>query len=70
MEKPARHDIPGAETLWDELHYPHIAQSGFIHFVGGFLPWHRYYLVTHETLLRNDCGYKGPMPYVSPLTVS
>ncbi|KAK3390616.1 amino acid transporter [Podospora didyma] len=62
-EMPARHGIEGAKTLWDELHYAHIAQSAFIHFVGGFLPWHRYFLVAHETLLRGDCGYQGPMPY-------
>ncbi|KAK3357999.1 hypothetical protein B0T25DRAFT_499703 [Lasiosphaeria hispida] len=65
MNTPARHDIPGAKTLWDELHYIHIYQSAYIHFVGAFLPWHRYYLTAHATLLRDACGYKGPMPYWS-----
>ncbi|KAK0717690.1 hypothetical protein B0T26DRAFT_645568, partial [Lasiosphaeria miniovina] len=60
---PARLGIAGAQTRWDELHYVHIAQSGYIHFVGAFLPWHRYFLAAHETLLRDECGYRGPMPY-------
>jgi tyrosinase len=29
---------------------------------GAFLPFHRLYLFAHETLLRNDCGYKGYQP--------
>ncbi|CAN8100041.1 unnamed protein product [Discula destructiva] len=34
-----------------------------IHNVGQFLPWHRYYMATHETLLRTECGYTGPMSW-------
>ncbi|KAK3368749.1 hypothetical protein B0H63DRAFT_535229 [Podospora didyma] len=63
MDSPGQQTIPGAKTLWDELHYAHIAQATYIHFVGSFLPWHRYFLVVHETLLRRECGYNGPMPY-------
>ncbi|KAK3322763.1 hypothetical protein B0H66DRAFT_602193 [Apodospora peruviana] len=63
MTTPAKLKIPGAKTRWDELHYAHIAQSAYIHFVGAFLPWHRYFLLAHETVLRKDCGYRGPIPY-------
>ena len=28
-----------------------------------FLPFHRYFITVHETLMRNECGYKGPMAY-------
>lgn len=38
-------------------------QSAYIHFVGAFLPFHRYFLLTHETLLRRECKYRGPIPY-------
>ncbi|KAF7885976.1 uncharacterized protein EAF02_004485 [Botrytis sinoallii] len=34
-----------------------------IHNVGQFLPWHRYYMHAHETLLRTECGYTGPMSW-------
>jgi tyrosinase len=30
---------------------------------GTFLPWHRYYLWVYEEALREECGYKGPIPY-------
>ncbi|KAM7216078.1 putative amino acid transporter [Rhypophila decipiens] len=60
---PAKHGVPGAKTLWDELHYVHIVQSAYIHFVGAFLPFHRYFLLAHETLLRRECNYRGPIPY-------
>ncbi|TLD37724.1 Di-copper centre-containing protein [Venturia nashicola] len=34
-----------------------------IHFNGIFLPWHRYYLLSFETALIEECGYKGAQPY-------
>jgi tyrosinase len=30
---------------------------------GTFLSWHRYFLWVYEEALRNECGYKGPIPY-------
>ena len=27
------------------------------------MPWHRYYLKLHETMLQEECGYRGAMPY-------
>lgn len=32
-------------------------------FKGAFLPWHRYFMHTHETVLRNECNYTGFQPY-------
>ncbi|KAH8894296.1 Di-copper centre-containing protein [Thozetella sp. PMI_491] len=63
MNSPAKVGTKGAKTRWDELQYVHIVQSDYIHFVGSFLPWHRYYLKVHETMLKDECGYKGAMPY-------
>ncbi|KAL0948838.1 hypothetical protein HGRIS_008961 [Hohenbuehelia grisea] len=34
-----------------------------IHLVGQFLPWHRRFVSTYETALRNECGYTGAQPY-------
>lgn len=31
---------------------------------GQFLPWHRALGFLYETALREECGYKGPFPYV------
>ncbi|KAL4933212.1 putative amino acid transporter [Aspergillus undulatus] len=63
-----RHDtilggIPDAQNLWDELHHTHISQGNFVHYVGHFLPWHRYLVRTHEVLLQELCGYRGAQPY-------
>ena len=30
---------------------------------GNFLSWHRYFMLAWEQTLRNECGYKGYLPY-------
>ena len=34
-----------------------------IHFTGLFLPWHRSFLFSFESALKEKCGYKGAHPY-------
>ncbi|KAI1294328.1 hypothetical protein F5Y03DRAFT_387695 [Xylaria venustula] len=63
MAAPPRADVLGAENVWDELTYAHAAQSDYIRNVGAFLPFHRYMLAAHATLLEEECGYRGPIPY-------
>ncbi|OTA99165.1 hypothetical protein M426DRAFT_16734 [Hypoxylon sp. CI-4A] len=63
MSTPAKSGIDGAKSRWDELQYVHIVQVDYVHFVGAFLPFHRYFIKVHETLLRNECNYTGPLPY-------
>lgn len=63
METPASSGVPGAITRWDELQRAHAVQGDYIHGVGAFLPFHRYYMTVHEVLLRKECGYTGPLPY-------
>lgn len=41
----------------------HIQQTFSIHFVGHFLPWHRYFTSVYENALRNECNYTGAQPY-------
>ncbi|KAI1338963.1 Di-copper centre-containing protein [Xylariaceae sp. FL0016] len=63
MEAPAQSGIKGARSRWDELQYSHIAQSDYIHGVGAFLPFHRYFVTAHGHLLKTECNYTGPLPY-------
>ncbi|GME39079.1 amino acid transporter [Neofusicoccum parvum] len=63
MSTPAKAGIEGAQNRWDELDWAHIAQSNIVHNVGGFLPWHRYFMRVHEYLLQSECGYTGGQPY-------
>ncbi|KAI5918894.1 Di-copper centre-containing protein [Camillea tinctor] len=63
MSLPASSGIEGALTRWDELQYAHIAQSDYIHGVGAFLPFHRYFVTVHQHLLQAECNYTGPLPY-------
>ncbi|KAL2860965.1 putative amino acid transporter [Aspergillus lucknowensis] len=60
--------IEGAQSVWDELHHTHIWQGNSVHYVGHFLPWHRYLVRTHEFLLQTLCGYRGAQPYRDELT--
>lgn len=68
MTSSPRNNITGAKTRWDELQWAHIAQSNIIHGVGSFLPWHRYYVHTHEYLLQFECNYTGAQPYWDEIT--
>ncbi|KAI8627160.1 Di-copper centre-containing protein [Xylariaceae sp. FL1651] len=63
MSAPPQSGIKGAKSRWDELQYSHIAQSDYIHFVGAFLPFHRYFVTAHGHLLQTECNYTGPLPY-------
>jgi tyrosinase len=63
MSTPANSGVPGALSRWDELQYAHLSQADYIHGVGAFLPFHRWFTTVHEILLRTECGYEGPIPY-------
>ncbi|KAK0617462.1 hypothetical protein B0T14DRAFT_484352 [Immersiella caudata] len=63
MSKPATLGLPGATNRFEELQSIHQASGAIIHNVGGFLPYHRYYLYAHEKLLQDECGYKGMQPW-------
>jgi tyrosinase len=57
--------FPNTDVLsrYDDLLYTHIQQTFSIHYVGHFLAWHRFFVAVYETMLRNECGYKGAQPY-------
>ncbi|KAF5311053.1 hypothetical protein D9619_008149 [Psilocybe cf. subviscida] len=54
---------PGAVARYDDFIVTHILQTYSIHYVGHFLPWHRYYTAVYEQALRKECGYTGAQPY-------
>ncbi|KAI0014819.1 Di-copper centre-containing protein [Xylariomycetidae sp. FL0641] len=63
MATPPKSGIKGAQSRWDELQYAHVSQVDYIHGVGAFLPFHRYFVTAHGHLLQAECNYTGPLPY-------
>ncbi|PBK86876.1 Di-copper centre-containing protein [Armillaria gallica] len=70
---PAKTGIPGVVSRYDDLVGAHAQQADlqdnndFWHATGQFVHVHRYYTYAHETLLRTECGYTGPLPYWNEL---
>lgn len=56
-------NYPGSKNRYEDLVAVHQQMVGTIHMVGQFLPWHRYFLSIYESLLRDECGLTGPMPW-------
>ncbi|KAI1412844.1 Di-copper centre-containing protein [Hypoxylon sp. FL1857] len=54
---------PGIVNRLDDFTYVHINQTNIIHESGYLFPWHRLFLWQMENALRNECGYKGHLPY-------
>ncbi|KAK8095308.1 hypothetical protein PG999_013330 [Apiospora kogelbergensis] len=66
MSKPSMLDpamVPGAKTRYDDFVAQHINQTLSIHGTGNFLSWHRYFVWSYETALREECHYQGYQPY-------
>ncbi|KAH6617539.1 hypothetical protein F5144DRAFT_660919 [Chaetomium tenue] len=54
---------PGARTRYDDFIVTHIDQTPFAHASGLFLPFHRHLIHRFGEVLREECGYDGPLPY-------
>ncbi|KAH8195633.1 hypothetical protein TruAng_010190 [Truncatella angustata] len=66
MTLPSKYDpavVPGAKSRYDDFVAQHINQTLTIHGTGSFLSWHRYFVWSYETALREECGYAGYQPY-------
>ncbi|OTB07057.1 hypothetical protein M426DRAFT_9133 [Hypoxylon sp. CI-4A] len=64
--KPATVDktiAPGAVNRLDDFTWIHDNQTDLIHVSGSFFSWHRIFIYQMEEVLRNECGYKGTLPY-------
>ncbi|PKS12625.1 hypothetical protein jhhlp_000833 [Lomentospora prolificans] len=62
LSKEPKYGFDGAKNRFEELQAAHQIQAHIIHGVGAFLPFHRYFIHAHETLLRTECGYEGTQP--------
>jgi len=62
MNTPTEQEMRGAETVFDELQSIHVNIAQIAHFVGAFLPFHRYFMWAHEHKLETICGYTGGQP--------
>ncbi|KAJ7182777.1 tyrosinase [Mycena crocata] len=60
---PGLSNLQGAKTRFDDFQGLHVVLSEEVHLVGQFLPWHRRLLNMFETALREECGFKGAIPY-------
>src|SRR5690242_19456671 len=60
--KPAISGIEGAVHRYDDHVAVHNVQTPYIHWVGHFILWHRYFVATYEKALRDECGYDGGQP--------
>ncbi|KNZ44064.1 hypothetical protein VP01_953g12 [Puccinia sorghi] len=47
---------------YDDFENVHSRMRHKIHWIASFLPWHRHYMFTYETALRDECGYSGNLP--------
>ncbi|CAH0044600.1 unnamed protein product [Clonostachys solani] len=54
---------PGARHHADDFSACHYNQTEYIHFSGWLIPWHRYFVWSYESSLRDFCGYTGALPY-------
>ncbi|TGO44322.1 hypothetical protein BOTNAR_0861g00040 [Botryotinia narcissicola] len=50
-------------SLYDDFPYIHQKTAPTAHSAASFLPWHRYFIHVYEDVLRNECSYKGDLPY-------
>ena len=56
-------EYAGVRSRYDDFLALHITRTDYIHWVGPFLPWHRYFLWLFERALRETCGFAGALPY-------
>ncbi|KAK7911846.1 tyrosinase [Apiospora marii] len=54
---------PGAKSRYDDFIITHINHTLDAHYTGNFMAWHRWFIYTYETALRDECGYNGYQPY-------
>ena len=47
---------------FDDFVVTHIQQTLTIHYTGNFMPWHRWFVYSYETALRDECNYTGYQP--------
>jgi tyrosinase len=50
-------------SLYDDFPFIHQQTAPTAHMAASFFPWHRYFIHVYEEALKNECGFKGDLPY-------
>ncbi|KAG9256690.1 uncharacterized protein F5Z01DRAFT_741998 [Emericellopsis atlantica] len=56
-------EFSAAQNYFDEFVAIHANVTDFVHGTANFFTWHRYLIALWEDTLRDQCGYKGALPY-------
>jgi tyrosinase len=62
MNLPGETGLAAVTSRYSDLAALHQNQTLIIHKVGQFLPWHRYFVHVHQSILQSQCNYNGPIP--------
>lgn len=63
VDKPSEGRFKGSHNRYEDLVWVHHQMTDQLHGFAQFLPWHRRFVNVYETALRDECGYRGPMPW-------
>ncbi|TEB22141.1 tyrosinase [Coprinellus micaceus] len=63
MKLPSSNGGKDPSSRFEDFQATHIDLTERVHLVGQFLPWHRHLVNLYSKALRNECGYKGPIPF-------
>jgi len=59
--RPSSGRFPGSGNRYEDLVSVHQQLTPNIHMRPTFLPYHRYFVAVFESLIRDECSYRGPM---------
>lgn len=63
MNKPPSGQFSVSKNRYDDLVGLHQTLTPNVHGNAKFLLWHRYFVYTFESLLRNECGFTANLPW-------
>jgi len=63
FDKPSAGGFGPSGSRYEDMVYVHQQMVNQVHMVGQFLMWHRGFLAVYESLLQDECGYNGPLPW-------
>ncbi|KAI6383326.1 hypothetical protein MCOR25_000246 [Pyricularia grisea] len=63
VDRPSEGRFQGSHNRYEDLVWVHHQMTDQLHGYAQFLPWHRRFVNVYETALRDECGYRGPMPW-------
>ncbi|KZM23764.1 Tyrosinase [Ascochyta rabiei] len=63
MGKAPSGQFAASKSRYEDFVALHQTLTPRVHQNAKFLLWHRYYLWTFEQILRDDCGFTGPLPW-------